>query len=57
MAKLTLRELQYDIDELKNSLSTDLANIFIDYRVSMANVEVAKEDIRHAERKSAYYPA
>ena len=48
-AKLTLRELQYDIDEFKNSLSTDLANIFIDYRVSMANVAVAKEDIQHAE--------
>lgn len=48
-AKLTLREIQYDIDELQSSLSTGLANIFIDYRVSMANVEVAKEDIRHAE--------
>jgi len=44
-----LRELQYDIDKLKSSLSNDLVNIFIDYRVSMANVEVAKEDIRHAE--------
>jgi outer membrane protein len=48
-ARLTVRELQYDIEELKNSLTTDLANLFIDYRVSMANVEVAKEDIRHAE--------
>lgn len=48
-AKLTVREIQYDLAELKNSLSTDLANLFIDYRVSMANVEVAKEDIRHAE--------
>lgn len=48
-SKLTVRELQYDIEELKNNLITDLANLFIDYRVSMANVEVAKEDIRHAE--------
>jgi outer membrane protein len=48
-ARLTVRELQYDIEELKNSLTTDLANLFIDYRVSMENVEVAKEDIRHAE--------
>ncbi len=48
-ARLSVRELQYDIEELKNSLSTDLANLFIDYQVSMANVEVAKEDIRHAE--------
>ena len=48
-ARLTVRELQYDIEELKNSLTTDLATLFIDYRVSMANVEVTKEDIRHAE--------
>ena len=48
-AKLSVREIQYDIEELKNNLTTDLANLFIDYRVSMENVEVAKEDIRHAE--------
>lgn len=48
-ARLTVRELQYDIEELKNSLTTDLATLFIDYRVSIANVEVTKEDIRHAE--------
>lgn len=48
-AKLSAREIQYDLAELKNTLSTDLTNLFIDYRVSMANVEVAREDIRHAE--------
>jgi outer membrane protein len=48
-ARLTVREIQYDQAELKNTLDTDLANIFIDYRVSMANVEVAREDIKHAE--------
>ncbi len=48
-ARLTVRGLQYDIAELKNSLITTLGNLFIDYRVSMENVEVAKEDIRHAE--------
>lgn len=48
-ARLSVRELQYDIEELRNTLATNLANLFIDYRVSMANVEVAKEDIRHAE--------
>ncbi|MBU0960233.1 MAG: TolC family protein [Proteobacteria bacterium] len=48
-AKLTVREIQYDLAELKSTLTTDLANLFIDYRVSMANVEVAREDIRHAE--------
>ena len=49
LAKLTVREIQYDLAELQNSLNTDLTNLFIDYRVSMANVEVAREDIRHAE--------
>ncbi len=48
-AKLNIREIQYDHAELKNSLETDLNNLFIDYRVSKANVEVAREDIRHAE--------
>jgi outer membrane protein TolC len=48
-AKLTVREIQYDQAELKNTLITDLANLFIDYRVSLKNVEVAKEDISHAE--------
>ncbi len=48
-ARLTVREIQYDQAELQNSLDTDLANLFIDYRVSMANVEVAREDINHAE--------
>ena len=48
-AKLGVRELVYDRAELENSLQTELANLFIDYRVSLANVEVAKEDIIHAE--------
>ena len=47
--KLSVREIQYDTEELKNSLTTELGNLFIDYRVSIENVEVAKEDIRHAE--------
>ncbi len=48
-AKLTVRELQYDIDELSSTLTTTLGNLFIDYQVSMENVAVAKEDIQHAE--------
>jgi len=48
-ARLTVREIQYDLAELQNTLDTDLANLFIDYKVSMANVEVAREDIKHAE--------
>lgn len=48
-ARLTVREIQYDKEELKNTLDTELSNLFIDYRVSLANVEVAREDIKHAE--------
>ncbi len=49
MAKITVREIQYYEAELKNTLDTDLTNLFIDYQVSLANVEVAQEDISHAE--------
>ena len=48
-ARLSVREMQYDQTELQNTLVTDLANLFIDYRVSLANVDVAREDINHAE--------
>lgn len=48
-AKLTVREIQYDLAELKNTMITDLANLFIDYQVNLKNVAVAKEDISHAE--------
>jgi len=47
--KLTVRETQYDQAELKNTLETDLANLFIDYRVSMDNVDGYREDTKHAE--------
>jgi outer membrane protein len=49
MARLTVREIQYDKAELRDTLVTDLENLFVDYRVSLANVDVAREDIKHAE--------
>lgn len=47
-AKLEKRALQYDLQELKETLSNDLRNLFIDYRVSLANVEVARRSIEQA---------
>lgn len=48
-AKLAKRELQYDLQELQEALTTELRNLFIDYRVSLANVEVARRSIEQAE--------
>ncbi len=48
-AKLEKRGLQYDLQELKETLENDLQNLFIDYRVSLENVEVAKRSIEQAE--------
>lgn len=47
--KLEKRGLQYDLKELKDTLANDLQNLFIDYRVSLENVEVAKRSIEQAE--------
>ena len=47
-AKLEKRGLQYDLKELEDTFSTDLQNLFIDYRVSLENVEVAKRSIEQA---------
>ena len=48
-AKLETRALGYELDELKNSLVTDLNNLFIDFQVSLENVEVATRSIEQAE--------
>ncbi len=48
-AKVEKRGLQYDLKELKDTFSHDLQNLFIDYRVSLENVEVAKRSIEQAE--------
>ena len=48
-AKLETRSVQYELDELKNELVTDLNNLHISFEVSYENVEVAKRSIEQAE--------
>ncbi len=48
-AKLETRSVQYELDELKNDLVTDLNNLDIDFVVSLDNVVVAKRSIEQAE--------
>jgi len=48
-AKLETRSVQYELDELKNDLTTELNNLHIDFQVSLENVEVAKRSIEQAE--------
>lgn len=48
-AKLETRALGYELDELKNSLVTDLDNLLIDFEVSMDNVDFANRSIEQAE--------
>jgi len=48
-AKLQTRSLRYDLEELRNKLTTDLDNLFIDFQVSLENVDVANRSIEQAE--------
>ncbi|MFW2365035.1 MAG: TolC family protein [Desulforhopalus sp.] len=48
-AKLETRAIQYELDELKNSLLTELNNLYIDFEVSFENVEIANRSIEQAE--------
>lgn len=48
-AKLEKRQLQYDLQELTETLTNTLRNLFIDYRVSLENVEVARRSIEQAQ--------
>jgi len=48
-ARLDKRQLQYDLQELNETLTNDLRNLFIDYRISLANVEVARRSIEQAQ--------
>ena len=48
-AKLATRSAQYELDELKNDLVTDLNNLYIDFEVSLENVGVARRSIEQAE--------
>ncbi len=48
-AKLETRSTQYQLAELKNDLTTELDNLYIDLTVSLDNVVVAKRAIEQAE--------
>jgi outer membrane protein len=48
-SKLEVRGLQYQLDELVESLNTTLENLFIDFEVSLENVGVANRSIEQAE--------
>lgn len=48
-ARLQSRALQYELEELKNVLRTDLNNLHIDFQVSLENVEVATRSIEQAQ--------
>lgn len=48
-ARLQSRAVQYELAELKNTLQSDLSNLYIDFQVSLENVEVATRSIEQAE--------
>ncbi|TKB08660.1 TolC family protein [Desulforhopalus sp. IMCC35007] len=48
-AKLSARATRYELEELKDNFTTDLDNLFIDFQVSLENVNVANRSIEQAE--------
>lgn len=48
-ARLESRGLQYDFQELRDSLETELSNLHIDFNVALRNIEVALLGIEQAE--------
>jgi outer membrane protein len=48
-AKLDVRAAQLDLEELLTTLDTSLENLFIDFEVSLKNVDVANRSIEQAE--------
>ena len=48
-AKLSARSGRYELEELKDSFTNDLDNRFIDFEVSLDNVNVATRSIEQAE--------
>lgn len=48
-AKLETRSAQYELEELKETFTTGLDNLHIDFEVSLDNVEVANRSIEQAE--------
>lgn len=48
-SKLQIRSVQYELEELTDTLSTTLDNLHIDFEVSLENVDVANRSIEQAE--------
>jgi outer membrane protein TolC len=48
-SKLSARSGRYELEELKDSFTNDLDNLFIDFQVSLENVNVATRSIEQAE--------
>jgi outer membrane protein len=48
-AQLEARGLQYDLQEMEETMKTTLKNLYIDYKVSLENIGVAEENISHAK--------
>lgn len=48
-ANLDVKRVEYDLEELKKNLRTDLKNVFLDYEVSRENLKVAEGSISQAE--------
>jgi outer membrane protein TolC len=48
-AKLSARATRYELEELKDNFTTDLGNLFIDFEVSLDNVNVANRSIEQAQ--------
>jgi outer membrane protein TolC len=48
-AKLSARATRYELEELKDSFTTDLDNLYIDFEVSLDNVNVANGSIEQAQ--------
>lgn len=48
-SKLSARSGRYELEELKDSFTNDLDNLFIDFQVSLDNVNVATRSIEQAE--------
>jgi outer membrane protein TolC len=48
-AKLQAQALDYDLDELKSELMTELRNLLLDFEVSLSNVQVSKNSIEQAQ--------
>jgi outer membrane protein TolC len=49
IAKLEAQAIEYDLEELKDDLNSELDNLFLDYGVSVDNVAVAESSIVQAE--------